>query len=509
MSFNWNAGYLIDTDYAYSYFRELHPLYLQFLLLTKGYQCFPIKTACELGFGQGLSINIHATTSDISWYGNDFITSQVENANKIAKLSQNNAKLYDDSFQEFLYRTDLPQFDFIGLHGVWSWISDENREIILKFIQTRLSDNGIVYISYNSLPGQNNIAPLRELFVSHEKYNDFSNDTFETRIKNSLFYTEKILHNAPNYTKENTDSLTILKKLQTIDNPKYLAHEYFHENWKSMYFSEIAKNLESLNLHFACSAHTWEHLDFINFSEQQKKLLSEIQSPIFRETVRDFLFNKCFRKDIWIKNPQKLPKQEQKNALRKLSCILTCPLEKAPQTIHSLQGEMDVKDIYAPFYAILGDNKIHTLEELENTLRKYAINLDHIINVLLCLNAQQVVSITQNPSPEIKEKTRKLNAFLLQQTYKEMNMEILISPYTGEAFPVKNLYQLFIQAYTYYKEKNSAEYIAKYTLDFLTQHNIELFHKGKKHNIVTLMEETKNFMQELPLLQQLGIIEKF
>ena len=40
-----------------------------------------------------------------------------------------------DSFAEFLSRDDLPDFDFITLHGIYSWVSPENRRTIVEFIR--------------------------------------------------------------------------------------------------------------------------------------------------------------------------------------------------------------------------------------------------------------------------------------------------------------------------------------------------------------------------------------
>jgi len=31
---------------------------------------------------------------------------------------------------EFVARDDLPEFDVIALHGIWSWISAENRAVM-------------------------------------------------------------------------------------------------------------------------------------------------------------------------------------------------------------------------------------------------------------------------------------------------------------------------------------------------------------------------------------------
>lgn len=42
----------------------------------------------------------------------------------------------------------------IVMHGIWSWINEENRHFILKIIQKALKPGGCVYLCYNALPGR-------------------------------------------------------------------------------------------------------------------------------------------------------------------------------------------------------------------------------------------------------------------------------------------------------------------------------------------------------------------
>ena len=51
--------------------------------------------ACELGFGQGLSTNIHAAASTMQWYGTDFNPSQAAFAQELAAKSGAGAQLYE------------------------------------------------------------------------------------------------------------------------------------------------------------------------------------------------------------------------------------------------------------------------------------------------------------------------------------------------------------------------------------------------------------------------------
>lgn len=99
----------------------------------------------------------------------DFNPSQAGFAQELAAASGAGAQLFDQAFAEFCNRPDLPDFDFIGLHGLWSWISDENRAVIVDFIRRKLKVGGVLYISYNAQPGWAAMVPMRDLLAEYSE----------------------------------------------------------------------------------------------------------------------------------------------------------------------------------------------------------------------------------------------------------------------------------------------------------------------------------------------------
>jgi SAM-dependent methyltransferase len=55
--------------------------------------------------------------------------------------------------EQLLARNDLPQFDSISLHGIWTWVSRDNQKLIVEFARRHLKPGGLLYIDYNCLPG--------------------------------------------------------------------------------------------------------------------------------------------------------------------------------------------------------------------------------------------------------------------------------------------------------------------------------------------------------------------
>ena len=140
MSDVWNEGYFTDVGYTYGYYREVSPAFQRFCLLIKGFDIpEPSRgTHCELGFGQGVSFNIHAASNPGHFVGTDFNPSHAAHASALSGKAGTDALILDDSFEQMLQRKDMPQFDSISLHGIWTWVSRENHKAITEFARASL-----------------------------------------------------------------------------------------------------------------------------------------------------------------------------------------------------------------------------------------------------------------------------------------------------------------------------------------------------------------------------------
>ena len=67
-----DTGYVDEIAYTFGYCDELNPLRLSLPLLHAGLALPAMHTACELGFGHGVSVNLHAAATTTRWYGTDF-----------------------------------------------------------------------------------------------------------------------------------------------------------------------------------------------------------------------------------------------------------------------------------------------------------------------------------------------------------------------------------------------------------------------------------------------------
>ena len=79
---------------------------------------------------------------------------------------------------------DLIYFDYIVAHGVHSWVAPLIREDMCRFIDRRLKQGGLVYISYssyNAMPGGAADAPFQ--YLLRENADTCSGDSKEKFLK--------------------------------------------------------------------------------------------------------------------------------------------------------------------------------------------------------------------------------------------------------------------------------------------------------------------------------------
>ncbi len=509
---HWAEGYLTDIGYTYGYYTELNPVRIRLAFLAAGLNPPEIGTACELGFGQGMSINMHAAASVVDWHGTDFNPSQASFAKHLATISGNGAKLYDQSFQEFCSRTDLPDFDYIGLHGIWSWISDQNRTIIVDFLRRKLKIGGVLYISYNTLPGWSSFAPLRHLMSEHASVFGASGRGVLKNISSALDFTGKLLDAKPGYLRATPLAAERFSTIKT-QNKSYLAHEYFNKDWMPMYFSAMADWLAPAKLSYACSTHLVDHVDGVNLTPEQSQLMATSPDPMFRETIRDFMVNQQFRRDYWVKGPQKLPGLELSEMLGEMRFILVQHRSDIALKVIGALGEASMTEsVYEPVLDLMADHKPRSLFEMEAELKSAGTTPAQLREIAIILTGGGQLALVQDDQAASKARkvTDSLNQYVMSRARGGHDFTHLASPVIGGGVPVNRFQQLFLQSMRDGRKK-PAEW-AEATWQNLVQQGQKILKDGKAlesndDNIAELNEQAVSFQNKnLPVLKALQII---
>lgn len=487
---NWSDGYVSDINYTFGYYAELNPIRFRLALISKGIPCPKITNACELGFGQGVSINMHAAASSTNWWGTDFNSAQVSFARDLADKSCSEPKLYDESFEEFCSRKDLPDFDFIAMHGIWSWISEDNREIIGDFIRRKLKTGGILYCSYNTFPGHSSFSPLRKLMTYYSESAVAQGECTETKIRESVGYIDQLIATEPFYLASNPQlkqKIAALKK-QPV---QYLAHEYFNKDWNPAHFFEIEAELQNFKLQFGCSAKYKNHIDTLNFSEGQQTLLSNITNPTLKETTKDFILNTQFRQDYWMKGKRTMSTGEQIEQLKKEVFILVVPIDKVSMTFTCPRGNANLNEsVYEVFLDNFKDHKPRSIEEVLVSAEKANISLSQIVECVATLLDRGEIYPVSNKAPNdvTIDRCKALNREIIHLSHSSTDHGFLVSPIIGGGLNVTRIEQLFIDAYL--NGINTSKTMADYTWQILDKNNHKVVKNGK-----TLQKKEDNLLE--------------
>jgi SAM-dependent methyltransferase len=509
---DWSEGYVADVEYTHGYYHELNPLRIKLAFLRAGLACPDIGYACELGFGQGISTNIHAAAAVAKWFGTDFNPSQAAFARELAEYSGSGAKLYDEAFEDFAKRPDLPDFDFIALHGIWSWVSEPNRHIIVDFIRRKLKVGGVLYISYNTLPGWSSFAPMRHLLTAHASSQGAEGGGLVNQISEALAFGKQLLATKPGYSAANPLVAARFDQLDKQDK-HYLAHEYFNRDWHPMHFGTMAAWLDSAKLQYACSAQYTDHFDHLNMNAEQKEFMKKIPDRMFRETVRDFMVNQNFRKDYWVKGIRQLSLLDAAEQAGQVRVVLTKHRPDVPYSnqVGNITASLN-EAVYAPLLNLLADYKPRTLAEITQALEQHGIKLPTVIEAVMILCGFGHVTQAQNDE-DIAHSTlscKRLNEYIQSKARGSGDLIYLASPVTGSGITLGRFAILFAKGVSEGIEGPQA--LATYVWKLLQAQGQLLMRNGERildpqDNVAELLKFANEFVEKQePVLRALKII---
>jgi SAM-dependent methyltransferase len=445
---DWSEGYVADVDYVYTYHRELNPSRLPLLFLSSGLVFPKITTACELGFGQGVSINIHAAASEHVWYGTDFNPTQAAFAQELATASGAAPRLFDQSFAEFCERADLPDFDFIGIHGIWSWISNENQTVIVDFVRRKLKVGGVLYIAYNMQPGWATMIPMQRLMAEHTQVAAVSDRDPIALLEAAIDFLEKLLRVDPLFARANPIVNRFITAIKQADR-RSLVHEYLNRDWMPISFAEMTKRLAQAKLTYACSANFRDHVQAIDLTTPQQAFLAEISDKTFRQSVRDLMVNQQFRRDYWVKGPRRLSSLERVEALARQQVILVSAPAKVVLDVSSVLGHLRLDEaIYTPIIERLSNHKPSTIGEIAQVLASSGPAMLQLQIALMTLAEKGDLAQVRDEAGlgKVKAQIDKLNLYMLTKARSTDELGYLASPVTGGGIAVPRVHQLFLLA---------------------------------------------------------------
>ena len=326
-----DPSYITEIAYPAALHPEIGPRWLCYACAIAGVaatDCDAQFRYLELGCGPGTSLLHNARLFPNGYFvGCDLNPDHIALANKTA-AGASNVELHTCSFADWAKSNPEP-FDFVVMHGVLSWVNRQAQDELVAIVKDQLRSSGLLYVSYNCLPGWAPEMPLRHLLSELAE-----EETGGLRDRaNQAWALARTMRDAGfKYFAGNAEVSAAL------DPPKdqpfgYLAHEYFNPHWRVFYSNEVAETFAAAGCELVGSATLTDNYDMLSLEPTQAKLIDGLQSVAMQELASDFATNRAFRRDIFAKSPTLLSDQESALALGNTPIALAKEPPLSPKVI--------------------------------------------------------------------------------------------------------------------------------------------------------------------------------
>ena len=356
----WTEGYVADIPYALGFYRETVPAHIAFAAACVGKHpglSLRPKRVLELGFGMGLGFVINAASNPATHFeGVDFNPLHVAHARGLIDAAElANVSLREASFQDLAREADEGQhdLDLIVLHGILTWVSAHAHEAIVEIARKRLKPGGLLYVSYNCMPGWASVLPMQRLMRENAKRMAGRSDQ---QTASGIDLVKALMVEGAGYFRSNPGLEQRVESLAKYDK-SYLAHEYLNANWFIFHFADVAEMFGRAKLGFVGSATIVENIDNLALPEGMRTRIGAEPDPIFRETLRDIASNKQFRRDLFARGVSITTPAEHHAILGNMRFALALPRSKVTFKFASPIGELDGNaEIYGTVADLLSEN---------------------------------------------------------------------------------------------------------------------------------------------------------
>jgi methyltransferase domain protein len=206
-----------------------------------GLKPVPLKGARVLELGASCGGNIVTQAlyyPETTFTGIDLSGVQVKHGNDIINaIGLKNVTLLEKDILDI--DESFGTFDYIIVHGIWSWVPDVVKDKILSICNVNLSDNGIAYVSYNTYPGWKRLEQLRDIMLYSEKRAK-DQDLLERTL-----YTKNVLKMVADTMniddRSRAQSAYKINNIHNVlnSNDYYVAHEYLEAFNDPVYVSDF------------------------------------------------------------------------------------------------------------------------------------------------------------------------------------------------------------------------------------------------------------------------------
>lgn len=509
------GGYVADVAYTLGYYRELAPTFLNFACAVNGVVApepeKPLRY-CELGCGRGYgTVLVAAANPNSHFVGIDFNPAHIAEARALAKRAGiTNVTFLEMSFGDAAAssKPELSDFDIVALHGVYTWIMPEVKQQILDFIREKLVSGGVVYVSYNCMPGWAPVGPMQRLL---KEVGDRSTRQSVAVIDEGMDLLKQLVDHSSAFIAHNPTIKTRIEKMGKQDKV-YLAHEFLNSGWHPIYITDAMKDFATAKTTYIGSASIAENRVDLSAPRDLIPIIRNAPDIGMQELLKDYAINKQFRRDIYVKGPQRLNSREQRQRLGEMVFVKTQMSDAVPDKFQLPIGELKPKtEIMAPLMKGIG-TKPMTGEEIIAAAGKAGLKEpDAILYLLLLVNSGVLLPARKDYASVDRKPSHLLNATIMEMSASADTHRFLASPVLGSAIGAGFVDRIFAPSIAASAKANNTA-IAEQAFDRLAKAGQSFRREGKpieknKESLDEIGKAVGDFRdQRLPRWQNLGVL---
>lgn len=194
----------------------------------------------------------------------------------------------------------LGTYDYIIVHGFYSWVDEETKDNFLRLCKEHLAENGILYMSYNTYPGWHKMDSVRALLQFANK--DIDTLNHREKVRHGKTVASKLGALMLEYDTVKAQQGPFLQSLrQTLQKQDcYVGHDHLEPVNTPVYFHQCMDHMTEHEFTYLCDCDL--NLSFPDvYDETLRTKLQELapHDPLAREQYIDFMLNTAFRKSLF------------------------------------------------------------------------------------------------------------------------------------------------------------------------------------------------------------------
>jgi ubiquinone/menaquinone biosynthesis C-methylase UbiE len=441
------GGYTNEIPYIAYFHPYLAPSLLDWVAASAGQQPVSIDRPfrlLEIACGKGITtVMLAVCYPEATFIGIDISAKHIEyGQHTAADIGVANVEFVCAGVDELLApEFNWEPFDYIVCHGLMSSVTPEVRAATYRAIARLLRPGGILYVSYNCLPGQSHLMPVRKVLSS---LTDATAPGFE-RIDHGIDLLEKLLAAGAAALTTGDGTAEAIRQLRSNDR-SYLVHEYLNACWEPLWYDEVAASLGAIGMSYAGSTKTTRNITELCMTQEQIDFLNGQPNHDQRQQLQDIMLDERFRRDVWARAPRvPVPRASEGPAqwLRlglvespaQLPTELAVPVGKAvfdgPHVEAMIRRIGREGPTLAALCAAIPERTVAACERIARIL--VATGLVHTL--ARCYEKVDE-SVAADPATRW-EMSSEANRFIVEHSRERRGLRFLASPVLGNAVPLK------------------------------------------------------------------------